>query len=575
VAPVRILVVDDEPSILAYLKLVLEPEGYGVTTAVTLFEAREAVAAGRLDLILCDKNLPDGSGLELAEELSRAPAGCELLMMTGYASLGSAVEAMRYGVADYLQKPLDRDEILARLARALKTLRLKQENGELLAELRRQNAVLEKLAVIDPLTQLFNHAYFQESLDRELQRAGRFGVAFSVVMIDVDGFKALNNQYGHRVGNDVLKRFSEALRGRGGRMLDLAFRLREQDIAARYGGDEFAVILPHTEKAGAAVLAERLRKMFEGAALDDSQQAQVTLSLGVAAYPEDATDRDGIIEAADMALYAAKTAGRNRVVSYTPALGRGSNRRLTASAEGLEQVEALLRSMEERTFKFAYQPIVDVEKWVPFGYEALARPMHARLPNPKVLFDTAESSGQIRALGRVLRDLCVAPLGELDESCALFVNLHPHELHDPRLLDSDNPMCKQARRVILEITESAELGDVGRTREVIGRLRAQGFRIAVDDLGAGYSGLNSLSLLEPDYVKLDIEMVRALRASDRMRRLVEHILDFAHGEGMKVVAEGIESQEEMTVVRSLGVTLMQGYYFARPAPPFVTLPPKR
>lgn len=571
----RILVVDDEPGIIQYLTMLLDSEGYKVVSATNLAEARALVGREAFELVLADKNLPDGSGLELCRDLQQAPADCEVVMMTGYASLGSAVEAMRYGVSDYIEKPFDRDDLLARLDRALRTLALKRHNAELVGELRQKNAVLEKLAIVDPLTQLYNHAYFHDSLDREVRRASRQDRTFSVVLLDLDGFKAINDSFGHKTGDEVLHRFAESLRGRNRRLTDLAFRLRENDVAARYGGDEFAVILPDTPKIGAAVLAERLRLQFETLSLHDSQPVQLTLSLGIAGFPDDAADRDGLIEAADMALHAAKSGGKNRVVSYAPGLSRSSSSRQSMVRKQALQLEALSDSLERRAFRFAYQPIVDVGNgWNIHAYEALCRPTDERFRNPAELFRAAEDAGQILPLGRVLRELCIAPIVDLPPPGRLFINIHPHELNDPRLLDGETVLREHAPRIVFEITEAAEIENFGRTRDLLAKLRRHGYRIALDDLGAGYASLNLLALLEPDYVKLDIEMVRAVRGNDRTGRLVSHILDFARGENMQVVAEGIETTDEYQSVRDLGVTLMQGYYFARPAPPFATVSPR-
>jgi diguanylate cyclase len=569
---VRILVVDDEPDLILFLRTLLEGVGYKVVTATNLAAAREIIRIEAFDLVLTDKNLPDGSGLDLCRELM--PVDCEVVMMTGYASLGSAVEAMRCGVSDYLQKPFEGEELLARLGRALETLALKRYHNELVGELREKNAELEKMAIVDPLTQLYNHAYFHDSLDREVRRASRQDRSFSVVLLDLDGFKAINDSFGHKTGDEVLHRFAESLRGRNRRLTDLAFRLRENDVAARYGGDEFAVILPDTPKIGAAVLAERLRVQFETLGLHDSQPVQLTLSLGIAGFPDDASDRDGIIEAADMALHAAKSGGKNRVVSYAPGLSRSSSTRARAIGKQAAQLAALSDSMQRRAFGFAYQPIVDVGDWHVHAYEALCRPTDERFRSPADLFRAAEDAGQILPLGRVLRELCILPVADLPEACRLFINIHPHELNDPRLLDGETVLREHAPRIVFEITEAAEIENFGRTRDLLSKLRNHGYRIALDDLGAGYASLNLLALLEPDYVKLDIEMVRAVRGNDRTGRLVTHILDFARGENMQVVAEGIETTDEYQSVRDLGVTLMQGYFFARPSPPFASVTPR-
>jgi EAL domain-containing protein (putative c-di-GMP-specific phosphodiesterase class I) len=230
--------------------------------------------------------------------------------------------------------------------------------------------------------------------------------------------------------------------------------------------------------------------------------------------------------------------------------------------------------METRSFGFAYQPIVDIERWAPHAYEALCRPQNVSFRGPIELFRAAEDAGQILPLGRVLREMCAGSIADLPEDVLMFVNLHPYELNDPRLLDSESGMRRWATRIVFEITETAEIQDFGRTRDLLAKLRSHGYRIALDDLGSGYSGLNLLSMLEPDYVKLEMDLVRAIRSNARTARLVQHLLDFARGENMKVVAEGIETREEFEAVRALGVQLMQGFYFAYPEPPFVGIRPR-
>jgi EAL domain-containing protein (putative c-di-GMP-specific phosphodiesterase class I) len=257
------------------------------------------------------------------------------------------------------------------------------------------------------------------------------------------------------------------------------------------------------------------------------------------------------------------------VVAFDRALSHASASRAAAAAAEGERLRALMQTIDERLVRCDYQPIVDVADWSLHGYEALCRPTDPQFAGPRALFQMAEAVGRVVPLGRTVREACTASIDALPEPARLFVNLHPHELHDRELLDGETRLRRYARRIVFELTESAEIQDYGRTRDALARLRSLGFRVALDDFGAGYAGLNLLAMLEPDYVKLDVAMVRSVRTNPRSARILRHLLDFARGENMIVIADGIETVEELNAVRELGVRYMQGYYFARPEPGFV------
>jgi EAL domain-containing protein (putative c-di-GMP-specific phosphodiesterase class I) len=165
-------------------------------------------------------------------------------------------------------------------------------------------------------------------------------------------------------------------------------------------------------------------------------------------------------------------------------------------------------------------------------------------------------------------------MNRLNESVSLFINVHPQDLSDEQRLEAETPLLPWARRIVLEVTETEAIRDYERARTRIQSLREHGFRVALDDLGSGYSSLNLLAQLEPDFVKLDMELVRGVRMGGRTARLVKHLVEFCHGEGFMTVAEGIETEEELASVSQLGVDLVQGYLLARPEPPFTAWPRK-
>jgi EAL domain-containing protein (putative c-di-GMP-specific phosphodiesterase class I)/CheY-like chemotaxis protein len=217
-----------------------------------------------------------------------------------------------------------------------------------------------------------------------------------------------------------------------------------------------------------------------------------------------------------------------------------------------------------------YQPIISWSRQRAFGYEALVRSSDNSMPNPGALFDAAEALGRIHDLGRQIRAKCVGPWSRADPDQSLFVNLHTEDLLDDTLFDTDTQLAGAASQIILEITERAKLESVGHVRERIARLRQMGFRIAIDDIGAGYSGLNSFAMIQPDIVKLDIMLVRGVDTDPVKRKLVRVLADLCRDLGILVVAEGVETVGERDTLVELGCDLLQGYLFARPGAPFPT-----
>ena len=216
----------------------------------------------------------------------------------------------------------------------------------------------------------------------------------------------------------------------------------------------------------------------------------------------------------------------------------------------------------------AFQPIVRASDHTIFGYEALLRSDEPSMPLPGPILHAAERLGALTRLGRAVREKAATSISTACRSCALFVNLHPQDLLDPDLQDKQAALNSIAGRVILEITERAAITDIENARALVIGLRNQGFRIAVDDLGAGYAGLSSFALLEPEFVKLDMTLIRDVDTSTVKQKLVKNLASLCADMGLHVVAEGIETQPERDAVIDLGCDLLQGYLFARPGPAF-------
>jgi EAL domain-containing protein (putative c-di-GMP-specific phosphodiesterase class I) len=242
----------------------------------------------------------------------------------------------------------------------------------------------------------------------------------------------------------------------------------------------------------------------------------------------------------------------------------GESTKLIGDRAGLEA--SFARAVQG--LHIVYQPIVRWSTKCVYGFEALVRSREASLPDPYSLFDAADRLNAHHALGRAIRKRVIEPIDVLEEGQALFVNIHANELLDDSLFDDSSPLARYAQRVVIEITERDALDGVKDARARVQRLKDRGFRIAIDDLGAGYAGLTSFAVLEPDLVKIDMSLVRNVHLEPAKRKLVRAIVSLSADLGMAVVAEGVETPEERDVLVDQGCDLLQGYYFARPGPAF-------
>jgi EAL domain-containing protein (putative c-di-GMP-specific phosphodiesterase class I) len=243
---------------------------------------------------------------------------------------------------------------------------------------------------------------------------------------------------------------------------------------------------------------------------------------------------------------------------------------LGESAARASDIAGLQRGLDNalETMWMAFQPIVDTGAKRVFGYEALMRAKEPSLPHPGAVLEAAERLDRIHHVGRRVRALVAEAFGAAPPQAVLFVNLHTKDLLDDALYEAAAPLTRIARQVVLEITERSAIDDVTDVRSRVAELRRLGYRIAIDDLGAGYAGLSSFAALEPELVKLDMSLVRNVHQSDIRRKLIGSMTGLCKQMGMLVVAEGVENAQERDTVREVGCDLLQGYLFAKPGPPF-------
>jgi two-component system cell cycle response regulator len=306
---IRILIVDDDAESLELIWQWLALQGHDLLIARSGREALEKIHGSPPDLILLDLKLPPPDGFEIARALKKDPATrtIPLIVMTVRRDVQSRVECLRIGVDDFVSKPFHWDELDATIQAALEKRQLYTALEEANQQLQAANSQLMKLSVTDDRTRLYNDRYLRQRLSEEFKRSLRYGTALSVVLLDLDHFKRINDRYGHDCGDAVLKQFGEIL-------LENA---REIDIVGRYGGEEFLIVLPNTDGIKAAIVGERVRKATEDFLFQAQDQIiRVTTSAGISSIPtnRDVREEEQFLRAADEALYRAKEGGRNKVI---------------------------------------------------------------------------------------------------------------------------------------------------------------------------------------------------------------------------------------------------------------------
>lgn len=296
-----ILIIDDDEEFCQTLTDIFRERGFSTESAGTGKEALEKLKQRPFNIVLVDIKLPDADGIELFRTMKQITPEIEGIMITGYASLESAMAALRYGAFDYVIKPMVIEEVIASINDAVQRQRLSLEERQRLDREIREKEFYRSLSIVDGLTGLYNHRHFQTLLAQEMNRSRRYSHSLSLMMVDMDNFKRYQDAHGHIAGDEALIRIAQTI-----------YRaVRGADAVARYGGEEFTVITPETSKEAATIVAERIRKAVARTKLSPGEY--LTASIGIASYPSDAQDEGQLISRADQALYQAKRAGRNQV----------------------------------------------------------------------------------------------------------------------------------------------------------------------------------------------------------------------------------------------------------------------
>ena len=413
---------------------------------------------------------------------------------------------------------------------------------------------LAHLAHHDALTGLSNRTKFREDLVDALHRAKRDG-RVAVLCLDLDHFKEINDTLGHPIGDDLLKEVAGRLNA----------SIREDDTIARLGGDEFAVVQVGTNPSEWSSLAERLVEILGAPYTVQGHQLNIGVSIGIAVAPDDGEDPDQLLRNADMALYRAKEDGRSTYRFFE--IG------MDARVQARRLLEIDLRAaLTRQEFEVYYQPIHELKTDQITGFEALIRWKHPLrgIISPLDFIPLAEETGLIGPIGDwILRKACMDAAG-WSKDVRVAVNLSPIQFKNPNLVQSVTSALAVSRlapdRLELEITESALLQDNEATLAALRRLRSFGVRIAMDDFGTGYSSLSYLHSFPFDKIKIDRSFIRELASRQNSMAIVRAVTGLGRSMGISIVAEGVETVEQLSLLRSEGCNEVQGFLFNRPRP---------
>ncbi|MBI5460606.1 MAG: EAL domain-containing protein [Gammaproteobacteria bacterium] len=418
---------------------------------------------------------------------------------------------------------------------------------------------IQRLAHFDPLTGLPNRVLLNDRICHDLRTAQRSRTQLTVMFVDLDHFKNVNDSLGHRIGDELL--VAVALR--------LKTAVREVDTVSRQGGDEFILILPNTDADGAAHVAEKLLTTIAQSYQIENYELTVTLSIGIALYPGDGTDFEVLSKCADAAMYRAKHDGRNNYRFFTAEMQ-------ARSTHNLKMENALRRALERDQLQLHYQPQIALHDGSIVGVEALLRWRHPELGMvaPAVFIPIAEESGQILQIGEwALRSAVRQMKTWLDGGLApmtMAVNLSAVQFRHPHLPELVTQILEEVtlapHYLELELTEGVAMEDAPAAIAVMDRLHERGIRMSIDDFGTGYSSLSYLKRFKVHRLKIDQSFVREIGADAEDRAIVVAIIGLANSLGLKTIAEGVETAEQLAFLREQGCNEVQGYYFSKPLP---------
>ena len=542
-----IIIADDDPSILLLLRHILTENNFDVTEARSGLEAIELCRAHNFDLAIFDLVMPEVDGISACKEVrfqtSNPPP---VLIITSLDDDASVNLAFNAGAIDYITKPINWSVFLQRVKRIIEGEKNRQK--------------IQRLEFHDALTGLPNRALLLDRLESAILRAQRNNSLVALLMVDLDNLKLINETLGHHNGDKLIQSVANRLNN----------SIRDTDTLSRSGGDEFNLVIEniqHLEDIG--IMAAKFSSVIEHNMTIMDHDIHVKASIGISVYPQDGPDIGNLLSHADAALYRAKEQGGNVYEFYSPELGKKANRRLKLE-------NALRNAIENDQLVVYYQPKIHLSTGAANGMEALVRwnhPEHGIIP-PDEFIPVAEETGLIIPLGQIVIEKACEQFkkwqNENTPISNISINVSARQFKEQDLVSLLKEILHRyqldATHIELELTESTLLKHESHAESKLNQLHEMGIKISIDDFGTGYASLAYLKRLPIDILKIDKSFTDGILHDPDDIAIVNAIYGLAQGLGLKLVAEGIETKEQLDRIKELGVDYGQGYLWSPPQP---------